>query len=219
MSHYSVIAIDGPAASGKSTVARTLARKLAFLYVNSGAFYRSTTWFVLQQNVDSEDEPAVEACLHQASVETRIEDDQGILLLNGQDLAGEIHRPEVNQNVSQISKIGGVREILTTQLRSFADQQNLVMEGRDIGSSVFPKTPYKFYIDASPEVRAQRRAAQGQTDDLAERDRIDSQRVRAPLTIAEDAQVIDSSRLTVDGVVGEIIGRLKQTTLHLPSHL
>ena len=112
-----------------------------------------------------------------------------------------------------VSSVPEVRVVLTERLlRSFAETSGgVVMEGRDIGSAVFPQTPYKFYIDASPEVRAQRRAVQTGpgTDDLLARDRTDSTRRTSPLTIAEDAHVIDSSRLTIDGVVGEIIGRLK----------
>src|SRR5207249_4724971 len=116
---------------------------------------------------------------------------------------------QVNRTVSAISAIGEVREFLVAHLRQFLTWDNLVMEGRDIGSIVFPDTPYKFYIDASLEVRARRRAIQGQHDDLFFRDRADSSRRASPLTIAEDAHVIDSSSLTIDGVVGEVIGRLK----------
>jgi CMP/dCMP kinase len=116
---------------------------------------------------------------------------------------------QVNRTVSAISAIAEVREILVVHLRSFLTWDNLVMEGRDIGSVVFPDTLYKFYIDASPEVRAQRRATQGQRDDLLFRDSADASRHASPLTVAEDAFVIDSSSLTIDGVVAEIIGHLK----------
>jgi cytidylate kinase len=102
-----------------------------------------------------------------------------------------------------------VREILVEHLRRYAEKNDLVMEGRDIGSVVFPETPFKFYIDASPEIRLRRRAAQGQRDRIRARDEADSSRRASPLIIAEDAHVIDSSNLTIDGVVGEIIGRLK----------
>jgi cytidylate kinase len=109
-----------------------------------------------------------------------------------------------------------VRRLLVDLQREYAKEHDLVMEGRDIGSVVFPDTPYKFYIDASPEVRARRRASQGQRDSITERDRADTSRKTSPLTIAEDAWVIDSSHLTIDGVVGEIIGRLKLKGLEVP---
>ena len=130
-------------------------------------------------------------------------------LIDGNSPQTHLREERVNRTVSAISAIAEVREFLVAHLREFLTLDNLVMEGRDIGSIVFPDTPYKFYIDASLEVRAQRRAAQGQPDDLFFRDRADSSRRASPLTIAEDAHVIDSSSLTIDGVVGEIIGRLK----------
>jgi cytidylate kinase len=102
-------------------------------------------------------------------------------------------------------------------MHHYAEDNDLVMEGRDIGSVVFPDTPYKFYIDASPEVRLRRRAAEGLRDEIAARDRADSNRRASPLIIAEDALVIDSSNLTIDGVVGEIVGRLKMTGMQIPS--
>ena len=132
-----------------------------------------------------------------------------VFLIDGNNPQTHLRDERVNRTVSAISAIAEVREFLVAHLREFLTWDNLVMEGRDIGSMVFPDTPYKFYIDASLEVRAQRRAAQGQRDDLFFRDRADSSRRASPLTIAEDAHVIDSSSLTIDGVVGEIIGRLK----------
>jgi CMP/dCMP kinase len=119
----------------------------------------------------------------------------------------------VNRTVSAISAIAQLREILVGHLRSFLTWDNLVMEGRDIGSVVFPDTPHKFYIDASPEVRTHRRAIQGQRDDLLFRDTADTSRPASPLTVAEDAYVIDSSSLTIDGVVDEIVRHLKQQGL------
>ena len=193
-----VVAIDGPAASGKSSVARTLARRLGYGYVNSGALYRSATWFVLERGL----EPRAAAVAAAGDFEPTA----------GVEPAASLFEARINAHVSAVSSVPEVRAVLTERLRSFADTvPGVVMEGRDIGSAVFPHTPYKFYIDASQEVRAQRRAAQtgAGSDDLMARDRTDSTRRTSPLTIAEDAHVIDSSRLTIDGVVGEIIGRLK----------
>jgi len=129
--------------------------------------------------------------------------------IDGINPAPHLRDEEVNRTVSHVSAIPEVREFLVSHLREFLSLDNLVVEGRDIGSIVFPDTPYKFYIDASLEVRAHRRTAQGHSDDLFSRDRVDSSRRASPLIIAEDAHVIDSSSLTIDGVVGEIIGRLK----------
>ena len=199
-----VVAIDGPAASGKSSVAQALARRLGYAYINSGALYRSATWFVLEHGLDAK--AGAVAAAHDFAAAASAEPDASLF------------EPRINAHVSAVSSVPEVRTILTERLRSFAESVgNVVVEGRDIGSAVFPNTPYKFYIDASPEVRAQRRAAQtgAGSDDLAARDRTDSTRRTSPLVIAEDAHVIDSSRLTIDGVVGEVIGRLKLKGLPL----
>lgn len=211
-----VIAIDGPAASGKSSVARALAPRLNFAYVNSGAFYRSLTWWVLRQRARPDSPDEVSAVLAATRLESGYRDHHACLLLNGTDAGDHLHEEAVNRSVSAVSRIPLVRESLTAHLRRLATEHNLVMEGRDIGSVVFPATPYKFYIDASPEVRRQRRQAQGQQDEIALRDQSDSSRPNAPLIIAKDALVIDSTHLTVDGVVGEVLGRLKLLGLPVP---
>lgn len=210
-----VVAIDGPAASGKSSVARALARRLGFAYVNSGAMYRAVTWFVLQRNIDPQDSAAVLAAVSGLKMECGLRDGVSTLRLDGLDPAPFLCDDAVNQNVSRISSMPEVRHALVARQRAYAHENDLVMEGRDIGSVVFPETPYKFYVDASPEVRARRRALQGQHDDLTARDRFDSTRRTSPLLVAEDAEVIDSSKLTIDGVVGEIVGRLKLKGLRI----
>lgn len=204
-----VIAIDGPAASGKSSVAHELALRLGFGYVNSGAFYRTITWWVIQQGLDPLAPDAVSAALASANFVSGFEDYQAYFHVNQGDADPHLRADGVNQNVSPVSRIPAIRDTITRHLRDLAEDRDIVMEGRDIGSVVFPETPFKFYIDASPEVRKQRRSAQGQTDEIAVRDKIDSSRPNSPLIIAEDALVIDSTHLTVDGVVGEVIGRLK----------
>jgi cytidylate kinase len=204
-----VIAIDGPAASGKSSVSRLLARKLGCRYVNSGSFYRAVTWAVLKEGIPLDDEAAISLFLSILDIQCRLEDGHTVLLLNETDPGIHLRDPEVNSSVSRVSSLPEVRRVLTGLLRGLADGGSLVMEGRDIGSVVFPDTPYKFYIDASEEVRASRRAAQGETDSIARRDALDSTRKNAPLIISEDAHVVDSSHLTLEGVVGEIIGRLR----------
>lgn len=206
---HHVIAIDGPAASGKSSVARALARQLDFVYVNSGAMYRAMTWLVLERGISAADASAIEQLAEQAPLACELRDRNSLLLIDGVDPEPFLRQDRVNENVSLVSSVPRVREILVDHLRRYARTDDLVMEGRDIGSVVFPETPFKFYIDASPEIRLRRREAQGQRDRITARDEADSSRRASPLIIAEDAHVIDSSNLTIDGVVGEIIGRLK----------
>jgi len=211
-----VIAIDGPAASGKSSVARELAERLHYGYVNSGAFYRTITWWILETGIDPHSPDAVAGALEAGVMDSGFAAGAAYFRIGGRDGAEHLREDAVNRSVSPVSRVPAVRECLMAHLRQLADHHDVVMEGRDIGSVVFPATPYKFYIDASPEVRKLRRVAQGQHDEIAERDKIDSSRPNAPLIIAEDALVIDSTHLTVDGVVGEIIGRLKLLGLSVP---
>ena len=213
VSEFSVIAIDGPAASGKSTVARKLARRLGFSYVNSGALYRAMAWLANEHHIPPNDAVAVCGQVRKSVICFDLQSKELVFLIDGINPERHLRDEQVNRTVSAISAIAEVREFLVRHLRAFLTWDNLVMEGRDIGSMVFPETLYKFYIDASLEVRAQRRAVQGQRDDLFFRDRADSSRRTSPLTIAEDAHVIDSSSLTIDGVVGEIVGRLKMEGL------
>jgi cytidylate kinase len=210
-----VIAIDGPAASGKSSVARALARKLGYVYVNTGAMYRAVTWLALEKGVPTVDAGRVNQMLHFNELVCGVSNGESTIKIDGVDPTPHLVSEAVNANVSAIASLADVRRLLVKKQRNFAGDYDLVMEGRDIGSVVFPETPYKFYIDASAEVRAQRRAKQGLQDSISSRDKIDSTRRASPLVIAEDAHVIDSSNLTVEGVVGEIFGRLKQKGLPL----
>jgi cytidylate kinase len=206
---HKIIAIDGPAASGKSSVAQELARRLGFVYVNSGAMYRAMTWLVLERGISAEDATAIEHLAEGARIICELRSCDSLILINGVNPEPFLREDRVNDNVSLVSSVPRVREILVHHLRCYAANNDLVMEGRDIGSVVFPETPFKFYIDASPEIRLHRRETQGQRDRITARDEADSSRRASPLIIAEDAHVIDSSNLTIDGVVGEIIGRLK----------
>ncbi len=209
VAEHKIIAIDGPAASGKSSVARELARRLGFVYVNSGAMYRAMTWLVLERGIPAADAVAIEQLAETAPLSCELRERDSLILIDGVDPEPYLREDRVNENVSRVSSVPRVREILVDHLRRYAAENDLVMEGRDIGSVVFPDTPFKFYIDASPEIRLRRREAQGQRDRITARDEADSSRRASPLIIAEDAHVIDSSNLTIDGVVGEIIGRLK----------
>ena len=208
MPTHHIIAIDGPAASGKSSVARTLAQRLGFSYVNSGAMYRAVTWHVLQRGVNVYEPAAVATAIEQSRIVCDLIDNQSRILIDDHDPTPHLRDEDVNRAVSLVSNVPRVREILVARMREYASKDNLVMEGRDIGSVVFPDTPFKFYIDASPEVRVQRRLAEGQRDEIAARDRADSSRVASPLVTASDAVVIDTSVLTIDGVVDQIMQRL-----------
>jgi cytidylate kinase len=212
-SHHHVIAIDGPAASGKSSVARRLARQLGFIYVNSGAIYRAITWHLLQNKIRPEETERVADALESAALTCVVQDGEARIVVDDVDPAEHLRDDRVNESVSGVSKLPRVRDIVSQRLHDCAEGRDVVIEGRDIGSVVFPETPYKFYIDASPEVRLQRRAAQGERDEIAIRDRDDVSRAVSPLVKAKDAHAIDTSHVTVEEVVMEIITRLEQAGL------
>ncbi|PYJ34398.1 MAG: (d)CMP kinase [Verrucomicrobia bacterium] len=212
---HRVVAIDGPAASGKSSVARALARRLGFVYVNSGAIYRAITWHLLKNGIHTEEIDRISEALESAAITSRIGDGESHIVIDYVDPADHLRDDRVNQSVAHVSRFPLVREIVAQKLHEHARSEDLVVEGRDIGSVVFPDTPYKFYVDASPEVRLQRRAAQGERDEIALRDHADFSRLVSPLVIAEDAHVIDTSHLTVEKVVHEILTRLQETGLRI----
>jgi cytidylate kinase len=210
---HRVVAIDGPAASGKSSVARELARRLGFVYVNSGAIYRAITWHILEKGIPTEDLHRVAQALKSAAITSCLRDGESRIVVDSVDPADHLRDDRVNESVARVSRFPVVRQIVAQKLHDHARSNDLVVEGRDIGSVVFPDTPYKFYVDASPEVRLRRRAAQGERDEIALRDHADFSRPVSPLVIAEDAHVIDTSHLTVEKVVREILARLKETGL------
>ena len=209
------VAIDGPAASGKSSVARELARRLGFIYVNSGAIYRAITWYLLQKGVHAEKSDRIAHALESAAITCCLQDSESRILIDNVDPADHLRDDRVNESVARVSRLPLVRQIVGQKLHEYARSHDLVVEGRDIGSVVFRETPYKFYVDASPEVRLRRRAAQGERDEITLRDHADFSRPVSPLVIAEDAHVIDTSRLTIEGVVNKIIARLKQMGLQI----
>ena len=208
-SAHRIIAIDGPAASGKSSVARELARRLNFVYVNSGEMYRAITWHVLEQGINPTDAVRIARAVDCASITSDLQNNESHVRINDVDPTPHLRDDRVNNAVSAVSAVPQVRRCVDERMRTYARDHDLVVEGRDIGSVVFSDSPYKFYIDASPEVRARRRAAEGQRDEIAERDRADSLRAAAPLVIAKDAEVVDTSSMTIDEVVNEIVRRLK----------
>jgi cytidylate kinase len=216
---HRIVAIDGPAASGKSSVAREIARRLGFAYVNSGAMYRALTWHILEHGIDPSETECVIGSIESAEITCDLQNNESRLLIDGIDPVDHLRDDRVNNGVPLVSRIPRVRQILVEKMREYARACDLVMEGRDIGSVVFPDTPYKFYVDASPEVRAQRRAAQGEQDAVAARDYADSSRSTSPLVMAEDAYFIDTSNLAIAQVVDEILRELKLKKLTANSRL
>jgi len=212
---HRVIAIDGPAASGKSSVARELAQRLGFIYVNSGAVYRAITWYLLEKGIEAEDGNRIAQALKSAAITCRIQERESRILVDGIDPADHLRDDRVNESVSRVSRLPLIRSIVSEKLHERATRDDLVVEGRDIGSVVFPRTHYKFYLDASPEVRLRRRAAQGERDEIALRDHADFSRAVSPLVTAKDAHVIDTSLLTVQAVVTKIVAQLKHMGLQI----
>jgi len=216
--HPVTIAIDGPAASGKSTVGEALAERLDYLYFDTGVMYRAVTWAALERGVDIEDEEAVTELAEALKIEvadaTGDDGSQYTVLADGVDVTWEIRRPVVDANVSVISAYGGVRHALVAKQRGIASGQPVVMVGRDIGTVVLPQADLKIYLDASVEERARRRwlerGDRGKKNDcervldaMRRRDWIDSNREISPLRAAEDAVRIDTTDMDVDAVVDE----------------
>ena len=206
---HRVIAIDGPAASGKSSVSQMLSVRLGFLHVNSGTMYRALAWSVLRSGIQTKDFPAIVEHLREIEICCGISGDKATLTVDGTDPGNELKSSEVNAGVSAVSQVAEVRDVLVAKQREYLNVADIVMEGRDIGSVVFPETPYKFFIDASIEVRAKRRRKEGIVDNLAERDAVDSSRATSPMVVADDAVVIDTSEMTLEEVLAEILDRLR----------
>ena len=207
---HPAIAIDGPAASGKSTVAKLIADRLGYTFINTGAMYRAVTWYMLEQGIDPADTDAVLAALPSVPLSFGKDGSRSIVLCNGSPLTEELTRQEVNDHVSTIAAIPEVRSLLVNRQRDYNRQEPVVMEGRDIGTVVFPDTPFKYYVTNSEAVRAARTAHEGLTDSIAERDRKDSSRATAPLAQAQDALLVDTSDMSIDQVVNFITDNIQQ---------
>ena len=215
-----VIAIDGPVASGKSTVGRELARRLGLSYLDTGVMYRAITWLALQRKVSIADE----AGLGQLAQETTIRlagQDSRTVLVSGELVGPELWEPKVVQNVSQVAQVPEVRRALVEQQRALAAEGQIIMVGRDIGTVVLPDADLKLFITASTEVRARRRwkelRNQGQDSDFEQvlqetrqRDRIDSQRADSPLIPAEDAVLVETGELSAEQVTDLIIKQVRE---------
>jgi cytidylate kinase len=209
------IAIDGPAASGKSTLARLLAKRLGLIMVNSGEMYRAVTWKALQENIDPHDTAAVAGLLDRIDIECGSDGIMSTIAIDGVDPGEQLRSEAVNANVSAISAIPAVREKLIDLQRGYLDHASIVMEGRDIGSVVFPDTPYKIYVDAAEHVRAARRGDEGLVDSIAKRDAADSQRATAPLVVPEGATILDNSDHSIESGVEAALEILKQQGLEI----
>ncbi len=214
------VAIDGPSASGKSTVARAVARELGFVYVDSGMFYRALTRAVLRRGHRADDAAAVIETMRLCRWETSVQDGAVLLALDGEVGGAELRSPEVAEAVSEVAAIPEVRQFIVARLRETRAFGSLVMEGRDIGSVVFPSAAFKFYLDADPAERARRRlrdlAGLGASADveqvrrsLERRDLRDQTRSEAPLQIALGAEVLDTTAMTVEEVVRHIVARVR----------
>ena len=212
-----VIAIDGPAASGKSSVSKLLASRLHCSHVNSGALYRAATWGILQAGADPSDPAAVTAAARTLRLDWTPHGSTFNLLVNGVDPGPHLRDAAVASSVSAVASVAEVRDTLTGLLRRMAGGRSLIMEGRDIGTVVFPDTPYKFYVDASEAVRLSRRQAQGEADSPLSRDQQDSTRRTAPLKIAADACFIDSTHLSLEEVVAQVLAALAAKGLPIPA--
>lgn len=210
MSNY-IIALDGPSGSGKSTIANLLANKLKISYLNTGSMYRALTLYFLENNIKKSENIDIKIL---KKINIDINEDK--VFLNGKDVSQEIRDKEVTENVSWVSSIPVVREYLVEMQRKISKNKSIILDGRDIGTVVFPDAKYKFYLDASSYVRAKRRFEQNEIDksfeeikkDIEKRDYLDSHREISPLKKAEDAIEIDSSDLTIDQTIEKILEKM-----------
>jgi cytidylate kinase len=210
------VAIDGPAGSGKSTLARRIAAKLGYAYVDTGAMYRAVALWALRTKVALSDMHRLEQLAKEARIE--FNSDSSTVLLNGEDVTQAIRAPEIGAAASKISQIAAVRRALVAKQRAFGEQASVVMEGRDIGSVVFPDATVKIFLDAEPEARTERRAqelampAAAVAQQIYERDRRDRTRTESPLVQAPDAVYVDTTGLTIDEVEAALLKLIRDRT-------
>lgn len=219
-----VLCIDGPAGVGKSTVSKALAKRLGFVYVDSGALYRTATWKALREGIDTSDAVAMTAFAASFKILFSIREGALVQSVDGIEPGLELRTPEVNAHVSPVATVPAVRAKVTALLKKLPEISDLVVEGRDIGSVVYPDSPARFYLDADPEERTNRRLredvargfmteadAEKVRASLLARDKIDSSRKTAPLRIPEGATVVDTTPLSIEQVVQTILDALPQT--------
>lgn len=210
------IAIDGPAGAGKSSIAKLVAKQLNYVYVDTGAMFRTMAYYFLNHGIDPKNEEQVTANCDAIHIEIQYEAGEQHIFLNGEDVSEKIRQEEVGNNASVVAKYTKVREKLLELQRNLAASTDVIMDGRDIGTVVLPDAPCKIYLTASPRVRAKRRykelVEKGEScdldqieQDIIKRDKQDMNRAVAPLKQAEDAILVDSSELTIDEVVNRIL--------------
>ena len=215
------ITIDGPVASGKTAVGRALARRIAARFLDTGTMYRAATWAALQRNLDFSNADSLAKLVQSLSIEVILEDGEHVLKVNGADITDFLRDPDVEANVSQLSQVRQVRHELVNQQRTIADNGNIVVAGRDIGTVVIPDANLKIYLDASIDIRARRRhdemrrkgniANLGKLiEDIKTRDTMDSKRDESPLVTASDALIINTDRLRIDQIVTRIMQSMEQ---------
>lgn len=214
--HKIAVAVDGPAGAGKSSISKIVAKKLGYLYIDTGAMYRSVTWAVLHNHIDVNNQKAVEALLPELDLTMEASDDSCKVFIAGQDVTDFIRTPQVNNAVSIVASYKGVRQYLVERQRFMAEAGGVILDGRDIGSVVLPNAELKIYLTASVEARAMRRylevkgTVNEQTledikDSVMQRDDMDKNRKESPLIQVEDAVLVDSSEMTFDETVEHIL--------------
>ena len=205
-----VIAIDGTSASGKSTNSKLVAKALNFVHVDTGAMYRTLAWYCLKHNVDVQDAKAVATACRRWKTALSCSENNAYLVVDGYYPAKEIRTAEVSAAVAHVAAVPKVRVWMKKTQRECIKFGNLVMEGRDIGTNVFPETDFKYYLDAKLEERSRRRAADGVQENLAARDQRDSQRAAAPLMVALGAKVINNSHMTSEQTTAMLLADIKK---------
>lgn len=216
------IAIDGPAGAGKSSIAKALSKRLGYIYIDTGAMYRTVALFFLENDVKEGTDSRIESLLEKLEISIKYEDGAQKVILNGEDVTGKLRLEEIGKLASKFSAIGSVREKLVALQRKLAQKENVVMDGRDIGTVVLPNADLKIYLSASSKVRAKRRYLEllekGHTDldineiedEIIKRDEADMNREISPLKQADDAYYLDSSDMTLEEVVSKILSMVKE---------
>jgi CMP/dCMP kinase len=216
-----VVAIDGPAGSGKSTTARQAAEKLGYLYLDTGAMYRALTGKAIELGIDPRDEESIARLARSTTMQIREVDGSGRVFVDGRDVSEGLRSPEISRQVSYVARVPEARRLLVGIQREIAEHRDVVVEGRDIGTVVFPEAPVKIYLDASLEERARRRrhdlekagesvSLEDLRREIAARDQIDSDRAESPLRLAQGAAVIDTTGLTIEEQVGKVLDLVRR---------
>ena len=218
----SSIAIDGPAGAGKSSIAKALSKRLGYIYIDTGAMYRAVALFFVENNVSDGTDSRIKSLLEKLEISIKYEDGAQKVILNGEDVTDKLRLEEIGKLASKFSAIGSVREKLVALQRKLAQKENVVMDGRDIGTVVLPNADLKIYLSASSKVRAKRRYLEllekGHTDldineiedEIIKRDEADMNREISPLKQADDAYYLDSSDMTLEEVVSKILSMVKE---------